>query len=237
MKQVIHICLLFLANALSAQSQTKNYIDQPYMDVIGYADSLVIPNEIYIKINISERDTKDKISVEEAESKMVDGLKTLGIDTEKDLTTSDLESNFRFYFPKQKDVLKSKQYILKVGDAISASKIFIMLEDLGISNTSIDRVGHSELESIKNSLRIKAVENAKQRAIALTKPLNQTVGQAIYLSDNEASSNVESALQGRLQGVVVTGYGSKLKNGIVSPKIDFEKIKLVSTVSVKFILK
>ena len=107
MKRIIFITLLFSAINLGGQAQTKNYIDQPYIEVSGYADSLVTPNEIYIRINISESDTRDKIPVEESESKMVAGLKALGINTEKDLTTNDLGSNYRFYLLKQKDVLKT----------------------------------------------------------------------------------------------------------------------------------
>ncbi len=185
MNRIILSTLLFFTLNLAAKAQNKNYIDQPYIDVSGYADSLVIPNEIYIRINISEKDTRDRVPVETSELKMVEGLKALGLNTEKDLSTNDLGSNYRFYLLKQKDVMKTKQYLLKVGDAVTASKVFMLLEDLDISNTSIDRVEHSEFESIKNLTRIKAVENAKQKATALTKPLNQIVGQAIYLTDNE----------------------------------------------------
>jgi hypothetical protein len=68
----------------------------------------VTPNEIFIKIIITEKDTRDKISVEELEIKMVNLLKGLGIDTEKDLTTNDMTSNFRFYILRSKDILKTK---------------------------------------------------------------------------------------------------------------------------------
>ena len=234
MNRIILTFLLLSALSSVGQAQTKNYIDQPYLDVTGYADSLVIPNEIYIRINISEKDSRDRVSVEEYETKMVDGLKTLGLNPEKDLTTNDLGSNYRFYLFKQKDVMKSKQYILKVSDAVIASKVFMLLEDLEISNVSIDRVDHSEKENIKNITRTKAVENAKTKAITLTKPINQTVGQAIYMTDNETTA---TALEGRVSGVVVRGYGKLKSTNKELPKIEFEKIKISTTVSVKFIIK
>ena len=234
MNRITLILLLFSILPFVGQAQTKNYIDQPYLDVTGYADSLVIPNEIYIKINISEKDSKDRVSVEEYETKMVDGLKALGLNPEKDLTTNDLGSNYRFYLFKQKAVMKSKHYILKVSDAVTASKVFMLLEDLEISNVSIERVDHSEKESIKNITRTKAVENAKTKALTLTKPLNQTVGQAIYMTDNETTA---TALEGRTSGVVVIGYGKFKSMDKELPKIEFEKIKISTTVSVKFIIK
>ena len=236
MNKIALTLLLLSTIPFFAPAQSKNYIDQPYIDISGYADSLITPNEIYIKIIISEKDTRDRVSVEQSETKMVDGFKELGINTEKDLTTFDFGSNYRFYLLKQKDVLKTKQYILKVSDAVITNKVFMLLEDLDISNASIDRVNHSEIESVKVITRIKAVENAKQKAVSLTKPLNQTVGQAIYLTDNEVATNLETQLQGKVSGVVVQGYGkSKITNEL--PKISFEKIRVSTTVSVKFVLK
>ena len=58
--------------ALTASAQTKNFIDQPHIEVDGVADTLITPDEIYIKIIISEKDTRDRQSVEELEKRMVD---------------------------------------------------------------------------------------------------------------------------------------------------------------------
>ena len=232
----LKLIILFVLTFFVGQTQTKNFLDQPYLEVAGSADTLVTPNEIYIKINISEKDTKDRISVEELEQKMFDALKALGLDVEKNLTTSDMGSNFKFYFLRSKDVMKSKQYILKVGDAVTASKVFIEMENLGISNTSIDRVNHSDLGKVKNMMRSKAVENARARAVALTHPLNQTLGPAIHILDNEIY-NTSNQSSGRLDEVVVVGYSSKYKANKELPKIEFEKIKVAANINVKFILK
>ena len=64
MRKSLLTTVLFLI-VLAGQSQTKNFIDQPYIEVNGTADTAITPNEIYIKIIISEADTKNKISVEE----------------------------------------------------------------------------------------------------------------------------------------------------------------------------
>lgn len=109
MKNLI-VTFILVFTFIISKSQTKNFIDQPYIEVNGNTDTLVTPDEIYIRIMISESDTRNKISVEEQEIKMVNLLKTSGIDTEKDLTTNDILSNFRYYFLKNKDILKTKQY-------------------------------------------------------------------------------------------------------------------------------
>jgi len=52
----LFFCLILLF--LFGTAQSKNFIDQPYIEVNGTADSLVTPDEIFIKITISENDNK-----------------------------------------------------------------------------------------------------------------------------------------------------------------------------------
>lgn len=229
------ICFIFIS--LSGMAQQKNFIDQPYLEVTGSADSLVTPNEISIKILLAEKDSKDKVSVEDLEIKMVNALKTLGIDLDKDLSTTDISSNFKSYLLKNKDILKTKQYTLKVSDGLTASKVFISLEQLGISNTSIEKITHSDLENIKNIIRTKAVENAKTRALAMVKPLQQNIGSAIQISDNEPYY-INQQIQGRVSGIVLRGDSSLREVSLANiPKIEFEGINVTANIQVKFILK
>lgn len=234
MKKLITVlgCLLIVTAGASAQQ--KNFIDVPYVEANGEADSLVVPNEIFIKIVISEKDTRDKIPLEETENKMIIAMKGMRINVEKDLTVSDMLSNYRFYLLKQKDILKSKEYLLKVTDATTASNVFIQLENLGISNTQIDHVNHTELEAIGNICRSRAILNAKNRAQALLTPLNQSVGTAIHVSDQNAPQMVPLQYQGQLAGVIVSGYGYGKYKAEEPPKIDFKKIKVNAMVQVKF---
>jgi uncharacterized protein YggE len=233
MKSLTFLALMLITTIL-ANSQTKNYIDQPYIEVSGNADTLVTPNEIYIRILLSEKDTRDRVSIEELEQKMVAVLKGLGSNTEKDLTTSDMTSNFKYYLLKSKDVIKTKLYTLKVIDAPTASQVFIKLEEAGISNTSIERVDHSGLDNLKNVMRTMAILDAKERAVSLTKPLNQVVGSAIHITD--ADNVVSQQLQGRVGGIQIRGISSFSNNKNELPKIEFEKIKVTASINAKFIL-
>ncbi|GAO42500.1 SIMPL domain-containing protein [Flavihumibacter petaseus] len=215
--------------------QSKNFIDQPYLEVHGEADSLVTPNQIFIRIILSEKDTKDKISLEEMEIKMVNALKSLGVNTDTKLRTSDQISNYKYYFMKSRDIIKTKQYLLEINDATTASKVFMTLEDLDISNTSIDHVDHTELEAIRNSCRIRAVLKAKEKANAMSQALGQNIGRAIQITDVSVAP-VRNALEGRIAGVVVRGYGTVNKDKLEPPKIEFEKIPVSVGVNTIFIL-
>ena len=235
MKKMIWLLVpLFSATASEAQV-SKNFIDRPYIEVAGAADTLVMPDEIFIRIIISEKDTRDRVSVEDQETKMVAALQGIGIDTEKELSANDLASNFRNYLLKGREVVKTKQYQLKVRDAATAGKVFMELEKLEISNVSIERVDHSQKKQLAHIMRLRAMEDAKESAVLLVKPLNQLVGQAIHISEG-SSQQFDGPLQGKVAGIQIRGTNARFSTAS-EPKIEFEKIRITGAVHVKFILQ
>jgi uncharacterized protein YggE len=233
------IFLVCLITSFISQAQSKNFIDQPYLEVTGSADTLIEPDEIYINIIISEKDNRDRIPVEEQETRMLASFKEMGIDIENNLSVNYMGSNFKYILLKGKEVIKTRQYVLKVRDARTAAQVFLLLEQLDISNTSIQKVNYSAINSLRNVMRNKAVANARERAIALASALQQNVGNAIHLVDID-NNNLANQLYGsQLQDVVVTGYTVKLK-GLMqgsNPGVEFEKIKVSALVGAKFLLK
>jgi uncharacterized protein YggE len=226
MKKIITFLITTLV-VIHSFSQTKNFIDQPYLETRAKVDTLVTPDRIYLTILIAEKDTKGKVSVEEFENRMAAKLTLLGIDLKKQLTVSDLTSNFKKYFLKRQDVLKSKAYTLLVYDAFSAGKVFVGLEEIGISNVHFHKAEYSKIEALKLSLKAKAVRKAQQEAIALLAPLNQKVGGAIYISDIN-TYNVYP-VQARALSMEVA-YDKKYE----PIDIEFQKIKVQSEINIKF---
>jgi hypothetical protein len=225
------LLIAVMMGVLMVQAQTKNFIDRPYLEVNGTADSLVVPNEIFIRFTINEKDTKNKVSLEEQERSMFQAIQQLGINAAKNLSVNDMSSNFQYYFLKGKDVLKSREYLLKVATALEAGQVFMALEQLGIANASIDHVDHLGIDAIRNAVRTKAVENAVLKAKALTAPLHQTVGAAIYIGDEERYTAPYDN-----RAVKMTVSNIMEKNADTQPDISFEKIKVVSNITVRFVL-
>ncbi|MGF7231027.1 SIMPL domain-containing protein, partial [Arachidicoccus sp.] len=205
-----------------------NINTEPFIEVNASADTMVVPDEIYISITVSENDNK-KLSVEDQEKRMINAFQALNINVEKDLSTSDMISDFKNRFLRTKDVIKTKEYQLKVGDAMTAGKVFAALEDIGIANSSISKVDYSDMESLKNLCRTKAIQNAKVTAETLVKPLGQKVGKAIQIID--ANNTPIYNPQVRMYSM------AKVAGADETPKIDFEKIKVQGNENVKFILE
>ena len=142
-KTILFIATVLFTTAIFAQS--KNFLDTPYLETTAQVDTLVTPDKIYLSIIIQEKDTKGKVSIEEQENKMAARLKSLGIDLDKQLVIKDAGSNFKKYFLRQQEVLKSKQYSLLVYSGKELGDVMVGLEDLDIANTSIEKLEYSKV--------------------------------------------------------------------------------------------
>ncbi len=226
---------LFLGLFLFANitfGQGKNFIDQPYLETTAIVDTLIKPDIIYLDILIREKDEKNKISVEELEERMAEKLNSIGINLQTQLSLSDLSSNFNKYFLKQKDIVKTKAYSLKVFDASTAGQVIVALEEIGISNVSLDKTEYSKIEELNLELKSKAVFKAKRQAEYLLAPLNQKITKALFVTDKYYQRN---NYNDDLEEIVVRGYGSSKRKLEASPiEIEFKPIKVEAEVTIRF---
>lgn len=233
MKTYLTIFILLVAFSFNASAQTKNFIDQPYLETRAKVDTLVTPDKIYLTIVITEKDTKGKISVEELENEMAKKLESLGIDLDKQLSLSDLSSNFKKYFLKRQDILKSKSYTLIVYNGLSAGQVMVALEENNISNVFVEKMEYSKMDELKNILKVRAIEKATKNAQIMVKPLNQKVGSALFISDLGNNINYYA----KSNTIRIRGMSSLADESIKPIDVDFEKIKVESQVLVKFKLE
>jgi len=229
MKKTFYL-LSFLICSL-AFGQTKNFIDQPYLETTAKVDTLVTPDQIYLSIYIHEGEDRNRTSLEKQERTMANVLENLGIDLKKQLKVDNLASNYKKYFLKRKNVLKSKSYTLEVYDAMTAGKVLNGLESEGISNVRLIKTAYSKIETLKLELKSKAILKAQQQAKALTTPLNQQLGKAIYINDKFYSRPYYK----NMQMMARTEYA--MDEAVETPiDIEFSKIKVESEISVRFII-
>ena len=202
-KSFLIFVMFFVWNLFSAQ---KNFLDQPYIEVEAEADTLVVPDRIYVSITLNEADSKNKKSVEEQEKQLETILKKLKINTDKDLSVLDYSSNFKKYFLKGQNILKTKKYSLLVRDAYTLANVIISLEEAGISNTEVEKVEYSKYRELLLELRSEAVKRSRiTRAVT---------GASLY---------------------GVPGGASKIyASEDFLRKLDFEKIKFFAEVRVKY---
>lgn len=228
-KSILSVMALFCATSFFAQS--KSFLDTPYLETSSQVDTLVTPDKIYLNITIQEKDSKGRVSVEEQENKMASRLKALGIDLDKQLVIKDFSSNFKKYFLRDKEVLKSKQYSLLVYSGKQVGDVMVALEQLDIANAFVEKTEYSKMDELELELKSRAIKKAKLKADALTKPLGQKVGMAIHIVDNS------QPYYPRYNQPVMMAKMEMMDVEQNQPlDIDFEKIKVESMVNVKFAL-
>jgi len=238
MKRTVLIAFVVFALSSFAQTGEKNFIDQNYIEVTGNAEMEIIPDEIYLKIVVNEKDFKGKEDLQKLEKSMLETLSGIGIDISKQLEIRDMASNFQKYWLKGTEINSVKEYQLKVESAKTAGLVIRELEALGLSNISVDKIDHSKMQELRTEVKIMAIKAAQEKAVSLTEAIGQKAGKAIYIQ--EMNNQVYRALQGQVAGmsnIVVRGYGYTDKLKMEEPDIEFEKIKLEYSILVRFAME
>lgn len=232
----IFLGLLIIPFLTNGQTGEKNFIDQNYIEVTGKAEMEISPDLIYIKILINEKDNKNKTPLADRENTMLSKLKEIGIDINKDLLIKDISSNFKYYWLTKSEILLSKEYQLLVRDGKTASKVFIELENIGISTVSIDRLDNSNIQKYRKEVKIDAVKAAKEKAESLANAIGQDIGRAIYIQELErAAPTVSNRIL--IRGASSLSNSSLYGSRAPEPDIDFEKIILEYSIICRFELK
>ncbi len=231
MKTKLFVLFLILSAPGFSQSGEKNFIDQNYIQVMGKAEMEVVPDLIDLKIIIDENDVRGKTTISELEKLMLEKLTRIGIDLKKDLAVRDLASNFKSHLILKNEIILSKEYILTVHDGKTAATVFLELEKIGVSNISVEKLDHSQMETFRQEVKINAVKAAKQKAEYMTLAIGQSAGRALYIEELEIP-----VYYPRTSNIMLRG-AAKDESIAEVPDIEFDKIKLEYSVLVRFELK
>jgi uncharacterized protein len=235
MKNIFFALTILISTTVFGQNGEKNFIDQNYLEVTGKAEMEIVPDEIYLKIIVNEKDFKNK-SLGEIESSMIAKLQEIGIDPKKEIAIKDIASNFKYYLLLKTDILLVKEYQVLVHDGKTAGKVIVELQKLGISNARIDRIDNSKLTEYRKEVKINAIKAAQEKAKSLALAINQDIGRAIYIQ--ELDNNIYNSLQGKMAGIQIRGTNSiTSSSNLLEPDIEFEKISLDYSILVRFELK
>ena len=215
----------------SAAAQTGEQFPS-YIQLNGHAEKEVAPDEFYLSIVIDERDSKGKISVETQQRDLLAALKRSGVDVEKQLKVANLSSEF---FKKKSSVAQAV-YQLKLGSAAEMAKVWQALDELNISNVSLERVSHSQLEALKNEVRMEAIRNARTNAETLAEAIGQRAGKCFYIYD--ANSDVFPRYYTNKLMTRGAMFDAAVETAVEEEAaLDFKSIKLEYNVQAKFVLE
>ena len=233
------LCMALCLTSCIATAQTIGKVEEKgSIEVTGTAEKEVIPDEIYIQITLRERYiNKNKIGIEEQEEKLKNAIKSLGLDL-KNLFLSDANADYVKIRWKTKDILTKKDYNMKVADAKTLGKVFQELEKIEITDAFIARVNHSKLDSLKKEIKITAIKSAKEKADYLLAAIGEQAGRPMLIQENE-SIPYQPMLRMTTRSAETAVYNLDASQAKAEEnyEIEFQKIKIATSVFVRFSIK
>lgn len=228
-KMMLVLAALVVVAASASAQQTEAF--PSYIEVTGVAEKEVAPNEIYLSITINERDSKGKISVDEQQREMLAALKKLGVKPDSQLKMVDLTSS---YF-KRGNALAKAQYELKLGSAVEVAKVWRALDGLGISQVTVQKVSHTDLEKYKAETRTEAIRAARDNARALAEAIDQKAGKCFWIADYSSPvRTVYAAANLKSRAMVEEASFDAV---VEEEGLEFQTINLQHRVQAKFVLE
>ncbi len=215
--------------------QAQTSATERFIEVTGDGEVKVDPNIIYLSIDLREYKKDGKIvKLEDLEAQLKKVLQTIGIPTDNLKVYA--SSGRQYDLKKRKaDLLIGKRYNLKLTDIDLLNPLLGELGEANIFAVSITEASHTDIEMFKTEAKVKAINNAKEKAVLLTTTLDSKLGQVLQIRETELVDVYPTqALQGRVAGLQVRGYSSSGYDKVQTNTVDFEQIKLTYKIVVKF---
>lgn len=250
-KTILFFVSILTLSALQAQtnSQPGCYPFPKTISVTGSASMEVIPDEIYVQVDLREYKKKgeDKTELEKIKSDFLANCKAVGIpDNAISIASYDGYNLANIWQRRKKDpeLLSSISYQIKFSNTKLIDELVNKLDDLATNNFRITRTSHSKLTEYRKQLKVQAVKAAKEKALYLTEAINEQLGQAIEINEPEEFTSSD---------VVAQGYRDNYKNvstqqvrldqsknayyGLTDDGVDYRRINLRYEVKVLYSLK
>lgn len=196
------------------------------IEVSGSAEEEIVPDEIFFAITLKEYldDDKKKVSIDKLERQLNDAVRKIGV-AEEDFRIEDIQSyNYDWYRkkrPQREQFLASKKYSIKFSELNKINSLFANLDAKGVQSTNIDRYDHSEREKYERELKIKALQNAKEKAEYLLRGIDEQLGGVLQVT--EISTGGQPPVYRNLSYARMEMAESEYDS---APAIEFQKIKL-----------
>jgi len=237
------IYLLLSCSILFNLKAQENLIKQRTISVSGKAEIEIVPDEIYVQVNLREYDKKGvgKIDIESIKNNFLHACQSIGL-TEKEISVQNYSGADRWMQKKNKkqnpDLKASIVYSIKLNSTNKLDELVNNLDDEATENFFISKTSHSKIEEYRKQLKIEAIKAAKEKATYLAEAIGEHVGEAITINEPyEANNFVNNYSPNTFNEVVVTGYGGQKRETNTPMSVDFKKIILTMTVNVIFALK
>jgi uncharacterized protein YggE len=243
MKKVFLLGALLTSSVLvPAFSQVKyeQQIQVPNIEVAGFAEMEVEPDEIYFNISLreffqDEKNQKDKVNISTLEKQLIKAVADAGLPKEA-LSISGV-GGYQTYTEKKKKpatFLESKQYELKVSSPEKLDGILSKVESRGVQYANVSRVDHSKKEEFKKQVKIDALKAAKAKAEYLVASLDQKLGKVLEIKELDENLYFPQPVYAKAN---VRTFAAEAADTVQDSEVPFQKIKISYRMQAAFEIK
>ncbi len=218
-----------ISSLIPASAQTTNMPTKETrrIEVTGFSEMEVMPDELYFTVSLreyfkDEKNQKDKVLISTLEKQLIQAVTEAGLPKEN-LSVSGV-GGYQQHWEKDKKpatFLESKQYQLKVERADKLDQILSKVDSRGIQYANMSRADHSRKEEFKNQVKVEALKNAKEKAAFLLNAIGEKAGPVLEIRELEEGASYPQPM-----------YKSEMRmmaadaSGVPESNLDFQKIKL-----------
>lgn len=239
---VILLLTLTSFNAISQENNNQQRVREKTINVSGLAEMEVVPDEIYVTVELREYDKKGggKVDIDGIKNDFIKSALSIGI-AETDISVQGYQGwdgNYWLYRKNKKktpDLKASITYQVKLSSVKKMDELVQRLDDEATQNFFISRVSHSKMQDFKKQLKIQAVKAAKEKAIYLAEAIGEKAGEALTINDpNEITVHPPYPMMANMR---MKSETAAMDAGQPESNIDFKKMKLQFEVNAVFALK
>lgn len=235
-KTITFFAMILLAIQLIAQEQKTI---QKTISVSGSAETEVVPDEIYVQVDLREYNKKngDKIDINAIKNNFLAACKSIGL-TDKDVTVQSYQGYDQNYWYVRKnkkqnpDMKASVSYWVKVNNVSMLDQLVDKMDDEATQNFFIAKASYSKMDDLKKEMKIAAIKAAKEKATYLSEAIGEHIGEAITINDPIEVDNTPRPYYANTMLKVAEENAST-----PALDVDFKKIKVRFEVNVVFSLK
>ena len=241
MQKLIVLVLCFMAVNTMAQPVINPY--PKTITVNGSAEMEVIPDEIYVQVDLREYQKKGegKITLESIKNNFLAGVRSIGIaDSLVTIASYEGYAGYPWWKRRKRDpeMYASIAYQIKLTSSYKLDQLVTMLDDDATANFQVVRTSHSKIQEFRKQLKIQAIKAAKEKAEYLLEAIDEKRGDAVTITEPNDMSVYYFSLANK-------GYFENSNTKLMQrdqmadgqQAIDFRKIKLKFDVSVVYALK
>jgi uncharacterized protein len=175
---------LMLLLGLSHLTLAQMAFEPPYIEVQTQSEREIIPNEIFVKIVLSEQaESKKSVKISEQESRLFKMLRNLNLKTE-DLVLNQSEAKLaHIHYWGKKEPVDKKQYTLKISNVQTLNKVYEELNAIPVREAYVVKTQIQNKDSVLRILRLEALQKAKIQGQEMLAVFGQNIGKPFIIRE------------------------------------------------------